>query len=781
MNNDYTDHAENLILLYEAQDNEKVRRDRVKEARLFITEPDGQWEQYAITKMGGRYRGTFDMCSPVIKTRAGAIVQADFTSRVSPANGLATKKVAKTFDGLIRNIKNISGAKKIFDDMSEVNIVSGYDCCELVHDYLEQDSFNQDLIIKKIANAVDSVWHDQASIEQDKSDSNHAWKLVTIPVREYKKRWPDGSAVSIGDNARNQTKTQKSTDTVTIGKFYYRKENRIEIVEMTDGSVYEVDEKFDSIIDELATPTLENPQGITIAMFDNGKEKRRKVDKSRVYTRLMDGEDWLADEEETVFDYIPLAPIFGNFTIIDDKYVYFGIIEKLYDQQRTFNYANSRDIEDGALGRSEKIAMTTTQIGDNDYSGINTEADPIFEYDNDPNAAQSPYPMPSAQPNAALQTTILNTKNMFDISSNSFNADKGNASSTQSGVAGLQQIEQSNIGTIEWFKNREVMECYISKLIINAAPRVYDGERVIRILGADNSSSFVPINKKIFDEETKTNVVMNDLSLGKYSVVCESGPAFSTLQKETARSIETIMTINPQLAAENMDIYLRNKKEPGLDLMADRERLKLLNAGLIPEEQYTDEEKAKVQAQQEQAANQPPVEDPNLLIGQAEMLKAQTEQQKAQFDEQVKTAEFQLAQDKIALEREKLQLDVAKFQREKDDKYNVDVAKINQGQQVIDQKSQQMAINAQQEQERIDQTSIANQMKMFLDQQAQQNKMINDSFNNLKTMREATGADAIVSPTGVKAYNDQASIVDQLQERVLIFNPEIGDFENADS
>ncbi len=37
---------------------------------------------------------------------------------------------------------------------------------------------------------------------------------------------------------------------------------------------------------------------------------------------MFDGAKWLASEEETVFDYIPLVPIYGNFnlTVFNDEW-----------------------------------------------------------------------------------------------------------------------------------------------------------------------------------------------------------------------------------------------------------------------------------------------------------------------------------------------------------------------------------------------------------------------------------------------------------------------------
>lgn len=771
-----------LVMLQESQDAEQDQRNKAREAKRFVYERDGQWDQESFDKMEGRYRGTFDMLSPIIEGIHGEIVQADFSLRTQPSDGRGTKNTAKTIDGLIRNIRNVSNADDVFNRAALGNIISGFDAVEVVQDWVDADAFDQDLFVKHVANAIDSVWFDLASFEPSRSDARWGVKLVAVPLSDYDATYPEGSGQSVGDNSNdnNIDKTNRDNkDIVTIGKIYYKKPKNIKLVQMTNGDVYRDDENFEKVQDELAMPTEENPQGITIMLDDNGKERRRIRKGWRVHSRMFDGSVWLGEEEETVFDFIPLVPIYGNFDIVENQCYYYGKIEKLYDQQRAMNYATSRDIEDGALSPSPTTWMTEDMAEGHDYSQMNTDRHPVRFYNVDatnPNLA--PQFTGGPQPSVGLQTTIQNMQQMINASSNTFQAQQGNAVSTQSGIAGMQQIEQANVGSIKWFKALEVMICQVGKVLITGAlSRVYDSSRQVRILEEDGTSSMAVLNQPVFDVQTQKNITLNDLSIGEYDILCEVGPAFNSSRKEAARAFEALMTATPELAARNMDIFLKNKSEPGYDLMAERERASLFNQGVIPESQWTDEEIAQVQQQQQEAANQPPQEDPSMVIAraeegkaQAELQNSQTKQQEAQFNAQVKTAEVQLDQSKVDLEREKLQLDIAKFQREKDDKYNVDVAKIDQGQQIIDQKQQQIIIKAQQDQDKLEQTKIELMMKeqdrrfeQITKSIEQQQQQTNDAFTNLQKMFASMGVDSIVGQNSVEAYAEQVEVVKDTQ------------------
>jgi hypothetical protein len=452
---------------------------------------------------------------------------------------------------------------------------------------------------------------------------------------------------------------------------------------MTDGSVYEDNDDFKTIVDEKALA------GIFIDKNEKGEEMRRTRQSWRVYSRLFDGSDWLGEEEETVFDYIPLVPLYGNFDIVDDNVVYFGKLENLYDPQRVLNYALSRDIEDGALSPSPTIWMTDSMAEGNDYSDMNTSRDPvrIFNID-DQNPGLTPQYTGGPQQSQGLQTTIQNAMQMINTSSNTFNAQQGNANAQQSGIAGLQQIEQGNVGNIKWFKDIEVAWTQVGKILINAIPRVYDATRQVRILDEDGSYDIVTLNEIVFDQQTGKNISLNDLSIGEYDVVCEVGPAFNSAQKEAARSIEAMLAASPEISPMVLDVLFSNKKEPGMDIIAERLREQAFNNKLIPEDQWTDEERQKVAEQQALAAQQPPQEDPMMVAARAEEAKAQADMAAAQIKQMEVQGKQQVDMARIQLEQQKLQLDAAKFERDKSDKYNVDLINADQNQQKIDLQAQ---------------------------------------------------------------------------------------------
>ena len=95
-----------LRLIEQAQEVDSDQRDAARDAVHFISKRDGQWEADIVQQSIGRPRYSFDKCTPIVDQISGEIDNADFTLRVMPAGGEASKDTAKTFDGLIRNIRN---------------------------------------------------------------------------------------------------------------------------------------------------------------------------------------------------------------------------------------------------------------------------------------------------------------------------------------------------------------------------------------------------------------------------------------------------------------------------------------------------------------------------------------------------------------------------------------------------------------------------------------------------------------------------------------------------
>ena len=702
---DFEDITEVNQALKDSQEAEYDIRENVREAHHFIDKRDGQWEPEIINMLSNRPRYTLDKTGPIVDQISGEIDNADFTIRVRPSGGEATKDNAKIFDGLIRNIRNVSNAEMVFKTASRSAVTGGIDGFEIVQDYVDADSIDdQDLFIRKIHNYVDRVWFDQMAEEQDNNDARFCFVLSKITVPEYEKKFGEAPTGGIGDQRTNQVYSYKPTDMVMIGKFLYKKPRNIKLVKMSNGKTYREDsEEFQQVKDEFAAA------GIT-------EEKSRNRKSWRVYSRLFTNDKWLSEPEETVFDYLPVVALYGNYKVSENKKIYRGVVEKLIDPQRIYNYSVSRQIEEGALAPRDKFWMTRTQVAGNEdtLSTMNTNADPVQTYTHDPEAPGAPVRTNSSQVNQGLAQVAATASEDLNAAAGLFSANMGDNPGLQSGVALDIQTSKGDNGMTKWINMVEVAICYAGKVLINAIPRSYDSTRQVRILSEDGSFEMQTINEQVKDMQTGEIVTLNNLSAGDYDSVCEAGLAFKSKQKEAAAAFVEMAQVDPSLIELSGDILMKNMQQDGFEDAGERKRIQLINQGLIPQSQMTEEE-LQVEQNKQQQPQQP---DAMMIAAQAEVKKAEAEMLNAQNKQSEIQGNHQIKMAQIQLEQARLQLEQQQFELKESGKFNVDAAKIQQAQEKQDLAAQNQ------------------QFTQGLDARKQQNDERNDSFSNRKIVAE---------------------------------------------
>jgi len=396
-----TDHAENngfenhnsvLQLLRKAQSVETDVRDIVREVHAFLDDKDGQWDTHAAKAFAGRPRYTLDKCNDLVDDIAGAIEQSDFDIQILPAGGDATKALAKTYDGLIRNIQNLSNATDTYDAATRFTVRAGMDGWRVNQRWGDNNTFDQDLYIDPLADFVDRVWFDPNSMLQTREDANYCFVLTSMIKSDYEKEFPEGKgkSVSIGDHT---SQTDRMPEVIVVGEILYKEKVTRRIVELSNGAVYVDDERYQKIKDEL------EKQGATEV-----RDREREMDE--VKTRIFDGDGWLTDVQETVFELIPIVPEYANWSIRRKVPNYWGIVTKKMDAQRIYNYTESRKVEDGAFSPLAKILVTKEQIGGEKeaWERLNVSNEPVLPYENAPDTVP-PYKIGGAEINPGLEST----------------------------------------------------------------------------------------------------------------------------------------------------------------------------------------------------------------------------------------------------------------------------------------------------------------------------------------------------------------------------------------
>jgi len=613
--------------LKDYQESDRDQREQARESDRFLLEKDGQWEDDIARALDSqqRPRYTFDKVTPVIESMMADIEDMDFGGNVKPQDGSATKETALTLDGMLRAIQNLSNTEYLYRQGARRLIRRGFDAWIVRAKYLDEWSFEQDLVVEAIPNAVNRVWVANTSSEPDSSDSEVAYVLTSLSPDSYKEQWPKGSGISVDDNIPNDYEDDYQPEVITIAERYYQKESPIEVAQLTNGDVVELDDKWKAIKDEKAA------EGIHIAKRD-GKERIKTVKGFRWYHRTFDGGGMLTDELVTVFRSNPVVTVYGNYEITghSSKVTYSGITLKEMDAQRVHNYAKSREIEEGALSPRPKYWMTKKQAKGHikQLARMNTSADPVQFFNPDDAVPGYPQQSGAAQINPNLANLGNQMANDIKEQAGVFDAMQGQFAGRQSEDSIRMQIDRGTASTRKWVNALVFGIQRTCDLLLQAIPEVYDTKRQFNIVGIDGTESMAILNDETLDQKTQKMVKLNNLNEGKYKVTVDAGPAFTNRMEAGLAALVEYAALDPSIIQQGGDIMLKAIDAPLVDQIAERKRKQMLEAGLIPVEQMTDEEKAQV----EKMANEPKPPDANMVFAQAEDKKSQAELTKAQND-----------------------------------------------------------------------------------------------------------------------------------------------------
>lgn len=643
--------------LERAMDAEHDQREAVRASDAFINQDDGMWEPNVITATNGRPRYTFDFITPKMDQIIGEMDKTAFTLRATPASSKASMRNAKVVDGIMRHIRNISN----FDVWAGVGrqqfLERGIFAYEVKTGYQTPMSFDQDFFVVPIFGAEDKVFFDPNSKMPDRSDAEFVHILDEMTIEAYNKKFPEGSKMSVGSDREAPVK-DKAIDFITVGRRLWKKRVNKTIIKMSDGSVYEDNEDFKKSLQTLQA------SGIT-------EKGRREVEDVVICSRMYDGGGFLTKKEETVFNILPVSPLYCNFKISDGKILYSSFVKRLMDFNRVFNYAKSREIEEGALAPRRKVWGTPEQrLGhDETLSKLNVSPDPWQDYNHIDNVPP-PFETGGAQINPGLQVVSADMREGMKESAGLFDSSMGDNPGFQSGVAVNSMIDRGNNGTSKHFEALRLCYTHIGKIIAGAMSKIYDATRIVRILGEDGHAEMTTINKPVVSP-TGDVVFLNDLTVGEYDVICDIGPAFKNRQDESAKMFTEVAKVYPQIMDLGGDVFLGNLGQPGMDIVARRARQMQIKSGIVPREEMSDEEQAMFDQEQANAQNKgPSLEELTLQIQQTEAQTAMMTQQNKQVENQIKMKDLET---KALGTREKIQSDMAQAG-----------AKVDQDQQRID-------------------------------------------------------------------------------------------------
>jgi hypothetical protein len=134
-----------------------------------------------------------------------------------------------------------------------------------------------------------------------------------------------------------------------------------------------------------------------------------------------------------------------------------------------------------------------------------------------------------------------------------------------SGKALMGQQAQVDLSNFHFYDNMTRSIKHTGKIILDLIPKIYDTQRVMRIIGSDGQPDMTVIN-----EQSAIGEVLNDVTVGEYDVVMDTGPGFQSRRQQAVEAMMPMLTGNSELFNIAGDLVFRNMDFPGADVIADR-------------------------------------------------------------------------------------------------------------------------------------------------------------------------------------------------------------------
>jgi len=475
-------------------------------------------------------------------------------------NNETDAKMAEIITGICRHVEVNSNADHAYDTAFDFAVRMGWGYWRVTTDYVRPDSFDQEIYIKPIDNPF-TVYFDPNSVAPDGSDAEKCLITVVMAKENFRKMYPDaddgGSFSARGTGDSNSEWVTKHD--IRIAEYFYTRIESTHLVLLSDGTT--------AFEDELPNKETMDLAGIYEV------SRRKTFRKSIKWCKLTAMQ--VLEEGTWAGKYIPVVPTYGQQCVVDNKRKKFGLVRMAKDPQRMYNFWQTSMTESVALAPRAKWIMAEGQDEghESEWSNANNTAYSYLRYKmTDINGQPAPPPIRQApeQPPTGIMAAAQSITQDLQAVVGIFDPNQlpqGN----MSGKALQGQQMQVDMTNFHYYDNLTRSIAHTGRIILDLIPKIYSSERVMRIIGDDGKPELTTINQKT--DQVDNNgiaIVLNDVTVGEYDVVMETGPGYNTKRQEAVDSMMTLLGADPGLMQQAGDLIFRNMDFPGADIIADR-------------------------------------------------------------------------------------------------------------------------------------------------------------------------------------------------------------------
>ena len=604
-----------------------------------------QWDDDIGADVQTEFRGTFD----IIKSRRNRILGELWSNPVGitfKGSDGAGEDAAETLTGMYRT--DMLRSEEAIETALQDQVDCGFGAFRFVTEYESKfDDLNnyQRIIAEPINEANNVVYFDSNAMKKDKSDARWCAIITTFTEKGWE-RYADEMGIDYEANKepRPFRSSQRSdaifwrskTDEIKVAEFYSKEKKRERVLIFEDPlgqtkAVYQREVK--DVIDD-----MERAGFVKVGE----KMKERWV----VTKEIVTGEKVLK-KQRIPGENIPIIPLYGDWSRVEGREIWRGIYHDAQDGQRLHNFTMSYMADIVAKGPRQKPVYFPGQIQGFEYMHSAAGADNNFPYllmNEVSPITEMPYPQgpasyiePPQLPQAAAAMLEFTRRSVDDVTGGALSQEQMMSGQVTEGQINSAQSAQ-NMETFLYQNSFALAMKQAGRVYASMASELYDVPREAVTTQPDGTESSVTVMETVFDEETGQEVVINDITRGKFEVYADVGPNFQSQKDEARSEMRELYTALQGTPEGEMVLltYFTLMEGPKTDHLKAYARKRLVMQGLM--EPDTDEEKQMLQ----QASQQQQQPDANMVMAMAEQMKAEADMAGVQSSAQKDQAQTQI-------------------------------------------------------------------------------------------------------------------------------------------
>lgn len=519
-----------------------------------------QWEEgYVLERIRKRKPVlTMNDLPKYVDRMAGEFIMNELMTKVKPVDNFSDPIIADILEGHIRNIEYYSDANVSYNNSFKQQLICGLGAWRILTRYIDDYSFDQEIFIQKIGNQFSLYLDPMAYITGDVDRGEYLFSTDLIKKSEFERKYPN----IVNPKDFEDEKVYNSIGHWNKGDYYVIAEYWYKVY--TKKTLY----KHKNINGQELITLNETEEDFT-------KIEEREVNFADIYHKKVCGNGIIEKEEKWPGKYFPFVVCWGKEFNIEDEHKIMGLIRNAKDPQRMSNYLYSKATEMIAMQpEATWLASKEMILGYEDsWETIETNPQKVMYYNANPlnpnikpeRIAPPQFPIGFVEMASVCGEKIKSAMNMYEASF-------GQRSNETSGKAIENRALESNITNYEFVGNFKRALRQSGRIILDLIRNLYDEKRIIRITGLDGSEMATVLNYpeedegiKVLIKEKKINPkkmkaikgIINDISVGKYDVIIDSGPGYISRRDELIRQISNIIQTNPDLFFLFGDLYMK--------------------------------------------------------------------------------------------------------------------------------------------------------------------------------------------------------------------------------